>query len=74
MSGTGFIPPNFNAETSDASIREDRTDNYDFHHNSLLEQPANEKILISQYSNISFLEMVDLPSLELFRSVFAEFL
>ena len=26
MSGTGFIPSNFNAETSDASIREERTD------------------------------------------------
>jgi hypothetical protein len=74
MSGTGFIPSNFNAETSDASIREDRTDNYGVNHNSLLEQPADWKVLISRDSNISFLETVDLPSLELIRSVFAEFL
>ena len=43
-------------------------------HNPLLEQPANWKFLMSRDSNISFLETVDLPSLELFRSIFAEFL
>ena len=30
MSGTGFTPSNFNAETSDASIREERTDSYQY--------------------------------------------
>jgi hypothetical protein len=43
-------------------------------HNPLLVQPANWKVLISRDSNISFLETVGLPSLELFRSFFAEFL
>jgi hypothetical protein len=39
MSGTGFIPSNFNAGTSDASIREERTDRYHISDNALLEQP-----------------------------------
>ena len=39
MSGTGFNPSNFNAGTSDASIREERTDRYHISDNALLVQP-----------------------------------
>ena len=42
MSGAGFIPSNFNAETSDASIREERTDDHYFHNDPLLEQLLSE--------------------------------
>ena len=38
MSGTGFMPSNFNAAASDASIREERTDIHYFRSESLLEQ------------------------------------
>ena len=39
VSGTGFIPSNSNAGTSDASIREERTDHYHIADNALLVQP-----------------------------------
>ena len=38
VSGAGFIPSNFNAETSEASLSEERTDSYHFSDNSLLMQ------------------------------------
>ena len=44
MSGTGFIPPNSNAETSDAIIREERTDSQHISGGSLLGQPLAELI------------------------------
>jgi len=36
VSGAGFIPPNFNAETFGARIIEERTDDYDISDNPLL--------------------------------------
>ena len=36
MSGAGLTPSNFNAEASDASIREDRTDSHHIADDSLL--------------------------------------
>jgi hypothetical protein len=66
MSGTGLIPSNFNAEAGGSdTAREDRTDDQGFRQDPLLVQPANWTILIFRCSNISFLELVDWPSLKL---------
>ena len=66
MSGTGFIPSNFNAETSDASIREERTDRYHISDNALLVQPLTT-FFDSMELLFQFKELVDLSSLELIR-------
>ena len=64
VSGTGFIPSNFNAETSDASIREDRTDNHHISDDSLLERLLTEAFDFPRFL-VQFKELVDLSSLEL---------
>jgi hypothetical protein len=53
VSGAGFIPSNFNTETSDASIREERTDSYYFRNNSLLGQPLTEGFLTLRGSSFN---------------------
>ena len=56
MSGAGFIPSNFNAETSEASLIEERTDDYYFRNNPLLEQPLttffNSMELLYQFKGV----------------------
>ena len=64
MSGTGFIPSNSNAGTSDASIIEECTDRYHISDNALLVQPLTT-VFDSQNSYINLEELVDLSSLEL---------
>ena len=56
VSGAGFIPSNFNAETSEASLIEERTDDYYFRNNPLLEQPLttffNSMELLYQFKGV----------------------